>query len=64
MVDKLVEESIKISIGKIIIYWDFEGRRFEGKILDCSDEYMKILDTHRGSERFIKLSELREAELK
>ena len=64
MVDKLVEESIRISIGKIIVYWDFAGRRFEGKILDCSDEYMKILDTHRGSERFIKLSELKEAELK
>lgn len=64
MVDSLVVESIKISIGKIIIFWDFENRRYEGKVLACSDEYLKFYDKHKSCERFVKLSELKEAQLR
>jgi hypothetical protein len=44
--------------------WDNAGRRNEGKILACSDEYLKLYDTHKFSERFIKLVDIRECQIK
>ena len=62
--DLLIIDSLKVSIGLNIIFFTNSGLRFEGKILACSDEYLKYFDLHRQTERFVKLSELREAELK
>ena len=64
MVDELIVESINYSIGKIIIFWDLAGRRFEGKVLATSEEFMKYFDLHRNCERFVKFSDIREAEIK
>jgi len=63
MVDELVLESIKISIGKIIVFWTELGYRYEGRIIAVSNEYLKYFDTHKQQERFIKLVEIKEAEL-
>lgn len=64
MVDELIVESIKLSIGKIIVFWNDLGYRFEGRILDVSNEYMKYYDSHKNKERFVRLSDVKEAELK
>jgi hypothetical protein len=64
MVDSMIVESIKISLGQIIIFWDNDDRRYEGKILGCSDDYLKFLDSHKNSIRFIKISQIKEAELR
>ena len=64
MADELVLESIKISIGKTIIFWTERGYRYEGKILDCSDLYLKYFDTHKNETRLVSLENLRECELR
>jgi len=64
MVDGLVVESMKISVGSIIVFWDIAGRRYEGKILDVSNEFLKYFDSHKDCERFIKLNLISEAEMK
>lgn len=63
MVVGLIVESLKQSVGLKIVFWNNQGLRFEGKILACDDSYLKFYDTHSSKERFIKLEEMKEAEL-
>ena len=64
MVSKLIKESLKVSYGKVVLVFLENGFRFEGKILGCDDDFLKIRDFKRGSEKFIRLSKIVEAELK
>lgn len=63
MVDLLVVDCIKDSIGSSIVFWDNLNLRHEGKILACSDEYLKYYDIHKEKEKFVKLENIMECEL-
>lgn len=63
MVDEMIAESMRLSIGEVIVFWDNADRRFEGKVLAVSDEYLKFFDCFKMKERFVRLSEIKEAEL-
>ncbi len=58
----MIVECLKNSIGKIIVFYIGE-RRFEGKILDCDDAYLKYYDTHKDREAYKKLTEISEWEV-
>lgn len=63
MVSDLVIESIKLSIGQTIIFYTDLGYRYEGIVLGCDGEFLKYQDRKTGV-RLIKISQIREAELK
>lgn len=63
MVDKLVIEELQNSIGNYIVFWDFIGRRYEGKILAVSEDYLKFYDTHHDNEKFFRLDRIMEVEI-
>lgn len=60
MVDKLVVEFLKRSLGKNIVFWNHVGFRFQGNLLLCDDEFLVYHDFHKDDERLFKLSEIRE----
>jgi len=64
MVSELIRESLKISIGKNVLVFLSNGFRFEGKVLACDDEFLQIFDLKRNAEKFIRLTEIQECELK
>lgn len=64
MVDELIVESMKLSIGQIIVFWNFTGYRFEGKVLAVSEQFLKYYDTHKNQERLMRLDDIKEAELR
>lgn len=63
MVSELIKESLKLSTGKVVLVFLNNGFRFEGKILGCDEDFLKIRDFKRDSEKFIRLSEVVEAEV-
>lgn len=64
MVDELIVESLKLSIGKQIVFWNLIGYRFEGRILAVSNSILKYFDVHKNQERLFSLSDIKECELK
>ena len=64
VISELVRESIKQSIGINIIFFLNNGFRFEGKVLECDDTYLKYFDSKKNCIRLQKLEEIQEAELK
>ena len=59
----MIVESLKNSIGKSVIFFNDNGFRFEGKILDVSGEFLRYYDTHKGQERFVRIESIREIEV-
>lgn len=64
MVSELIKESLSTSIGKVVLVFLKNGFRFEGKVLGCDEEFLKIYDFKRRSEKFIKINDISEAEVK
>lgn len=64
MVDNLIVESLKISIGKTIVFWNKLGMRFEGEVIDVSDGYLKFLDDRKHYTRLFQLEDIKEMELR
>lgn len=58
----LIVDCLKNSIGKVIIFFIGE-RRFEGKILESDNLYLKYYDIKKEREAYKKLSEISEWEI-
>lgn len=56
-----MRESLRTSIGSIVVIFCENGFHFEGKILDCDDDFLKIYDTRKNYEKFIKFDDIKEA---
>lgn len=61
---ELIKESLSVSVGKTVLIFLKNGFRFEGKILGCDHEFVKIHDFKRNSVKLIKINEINEAEVK
>ena len=57
-------DELNNSVGQILIYFNHLGMRFEGKILALDDEYLKYFDTHKDKQKFVRLDEIKEFEVK
>ncbi len=64
MIDSLILENLKISIGKIIVFYDTLGKRYEGKILAVSEDYIQFYDTFKDNQKFFRLERISEVEIK
>ncbi len=63
MVSEVIISRLKINIGKKGEFFQIStGWRYEGKILDCDDEWLIILDI-KGKEKCIKLVDLNEVNI-
>ncbi len=60
---EMVAEKLIDSIGKIIIYFNCDNLRFEGKILKVDNIWLKYYDTRKDKPRFIKLVDIHEFEV-
>lgn len=63
MVSDLIRESIKQSIGLLIVFHTTKGFHYEGKVLGCDDQFLKYNDRVQGV-KIISLDEIREVQLK
>lgn len=62
MVSEVIVSRLKVSIGKTVdIFQKSTGWKYTGKILACDDEFLIILDFKKNYEKYIELSDLREA---
>jgi len=61
MVNMMFDEIIS-SINKIIIFHN-SGLRFEGKILNVDDMWLKYFDKHKDKIRFVRLVEIQDFEV-
>ena len=64
VISELFKESIKQSTGLHILFFLDNGYRFEGKVLGSDDQYLKYYDAKRGATRFVRFTEIAEAEIK
>jgi len=64
MVSELVKESLRISIGRSVLIFLENNFRFEGVILGCDEEFLKIRDLRKGCEKLIQLNKISEAEIR
>lgn len=60
---ELIVKSIKESIGLRIGLFNFKDWYFEGIVVDCDDEFLKLNDRKVGM-KLIPLSEIKEVSLK
>lgn len=63
MVADMMIRDIKENVGNNIIFW-LQGLRFEGKILDCDNIYMKYFDSFKNKERYVKIEDIGSLEVK
>lgn len=63
MVDKIAVEAIKNSKGLIIIFWTDGKFRFEGKIINCDDDFLEYFDKHRMATRYVRFSSITDFEV-
>ncbi len=56
-------KDIKENVGKVIIFW-LENLRFEGKIIDCDNNYMKYFDSYKNKERYVRIEDIGSLEVK
>jgi len=63
MVSEVIHESLKLSIGQVVGFFDEKNFYFEGKILAVDDEFLKYLDRKQGV-KIISLDKIKEVSLK
>jgi len=61
---EIIRDRLKNSLGKTVLIFLNNNFRYEGKITNCDDEYLEILDFKTNSYKIISLSEIKEAEVK
>jgi len=61
---ELMNEKLKSYVGKKVLIFLINSFRYEGKIIDCDDEYVEILDIKTASIKFIRLTDIKELELR
>ena len=62
MVSGMLLVDLKRSINKNIVLY-VHGLRFEGKVLDCDENFVKYWDKHKDKTRYIRLSSIDEWEV-
>lgn len=61
---ELIKKEISLSIGREVLIFLKNGFRFEGLIVDCDKEFIHIKDAKKGSDKFAKIDEISEIEIR
>jgi len=63
--NELIKNELEKNLGRIVlVFLKGSGFRFEGKILNVDEEFLKIYDIKSESERFIALDSIGNLEVK
>ena len=62
MVSEMLVNELKENVGNMILFF-VETYRFEGKILDVDDSYLKYFDTRKDKIRYVKIAGIGEWEV-
>lgn len=60
---EIITERLKKSIGSEVKIFLHNGFRFVGKIINCDDKYVEILDYKINSYKIIDISEINDMEI-
>ncbi len=61
--ENLLSVELLGSVGKNIVFW-VNHLRFEGKLLSCDEIFIKYFDSRKLRERFVRISEIENLEVK
>lgn len=61
---EIIKERAKNSIGKEVKVFLLNGFRYAGKITNCDDNYLEILDYVSNSYKLIIFSEIKDMDVK
>lgn len=63
MVAEILTKELINNIGNIIIIW-INNLRFEGKVLDCDDVFLKYYDVRKEKIRYVRIEDINSMEVK
>jgi len=61
---ELIKKRASESLGKIVLIFLYNNFRFQGKLTNADETYLEVLDTRSSSYKIIKISEIKEMEVK
>lgn len=61
---EIIKKRVKESLGKTILIFLRNNFRFEGKLINCDDKYLEILDYKTNSYKIFAYGEIKEIEVK
>jgi len=59
----IIKKRVSESIGKEIKIFLHNGYRYAGKITNCDDKYIELLDYRSGAYKIIDISEVKDLEV-
>jgi len=63
MVAEILSKELINNIGNIIIFW-VNHLRFEGKIIDCDESFLKYYDVRKEKVRYVRIEDINSMEVK
>ena len=61
---EIIIERLKSSIGKVAKVFLHNGFRYEGKITNCDEKYVELLDFKSNSYKLIEIIDIKDADVK
>lgn len=61
---EIIKERLKNSIGSEIKIFLHNGFRYAGKLTNCDEKYVEILDTISSAYKIISIKEIKDIEVK
>jgi len=61
---EIIKERLKNSIGSEIKIFLHNGFRYAGKLTNCDDQYVEILDKVSGAFKIISIIDIKDVEVK
>ncbi len=63
MAVEILSKELINNIGNIIIFW-VNHLRFEGKIIDCDESFLKYYDVRKEKVRYVRIEDINSMEVK
>lgn len=64
MASEILLKKLKGCVGENVLVFIQNGFRFEGRVLDCDDEFIVIDEIKRGTQKIIGLEQIKEIQIK
>ena len=60
---EVIIERLKSSIGKVTTIFLHNGFRYKGRITNCDDKYVEVLDFKTNSYKLIEIVDIKDADV-
>lgn len=61
---EIIKKRLSNSVGKTVLVFLHNNFRYEGKVTNCDEAYLEILDFKTNSYKIISLKEIKEIEVR